>query len=702
MHRSTIPTPTLPPSAFPTPLFLQPFLRLLLLSSLLVAFGLLTTAGTTLACEGANACAGDVLHCPLYPSPHLRMGVNVAKEGNVTIDDYDAAQIQAGWYHDYNQQLTPSHPAGMIYHQMLRTSLNTQTLGQSIGPLVDANPGTIWVLGNEPDHQGQDNMTPAAYAVFYHDVYTFLKARDATSRVAVASIVQATPIRLRYLDMVLAAYEERYGQQLPTDIWTLHGFNLPERCGWGAGIPPGLEAFAAEGVPCLNPYSEHGNIETFKARLRAFRQWMSDHGYRDHPLILSEYGILLTPFHGFSYPIVRDYMAASFDFMLNTTDSAIGYPADSNRLVQQFAWFSLNYYAYSPTTGQGLNGNLFDHGSRTLLNLGKDYATYAAARTLRFTDLRLSDAVALPAQGTVAGPITLQGTVINGGGVAATNVTMRFWNGAPANGGELLGTVPVTAQALPDCAYEYRGQFDWIPTVAGTYTLVVDLQADNLDLESTVANNSEAVTVVVEEALAPTATASTPTPTGTPTPAPSSTATGTATPTAVIPDQRTVVVQPGSPGELRYTAPNGQQIVVSIADNAVDQPTTFALVEQPNPTALGGAFTVLDQAFTITARQNGALVPNFVFLQPVVMQLQYSAAAAATIDEDQVALYYYNPSKSAWRQDGMTLLDRDPAHNCLRVLVAHLTEFALLTPITGTPTPTSTPGGLYLPLVTNE
>jgi hypothetical protein len=676
-------------------------LRLLLLSSFLIAFGLLTTAGTTLASEAAD----DAL-CPLYPSPHLRMGVNVAKEGNVTIDDYDAAQIQAGWYHDYNQQLTPSHPAGMIYHQMLRTSLNTQTLEQSIGPLVDANPGTIWVLGNEPDHQGQDNMTPAAYAVFYHDVYTFLKARDATSRVAVASIVQATPIRLRYLDMVLAAYEERYGHQLPTDVWTLHGFNLPERCGWGAGIPPGLADFAAEGVPCLSPYSEHGNIETFKARLRAFRQWMSDHGYRDHPLILSEYGILLTPFHGFSYPIVRDYMTASFDFMLNTTDSAIGYPADSNRLVQQFAWFSLNYYAYSPTTGQGLNGNLFDHGSRTLLSLGKDYANYAEARTLRFTDLWLSDAAALPVQGTVAGPITLQATVSNGGGVAATNVIMRFWDGTPTNGGQLLGTVPVTAQALPDCAYQYSGQFVWTPTVAGTYTLVVDLQADNLDLESTVANNSGTLTVVVEEVLAPTATASTPTPTGTPTPSPSPTASGTATPTAVVPDQRRVVVQPGAPGELRYTAPNGQQVVVTIAGDAVDQPTTFEVVDQPNPTAQSGAFTVLDQAFTITARQNGALVPNFVFLQPVVMQLQYSAAAAATIDEDQVALYYYNPSKGAWQQDGITLLDRDPASNCLRVLVAHLTEFALLTPLTGTPTPTSAPtsvpGGLYLPLITNE
>ncbi|MEZ4617241.1 MAG: hypothetical protein R2867_17260 [Caldilineaceae bacterium] len=255
--------------------------------------------------------------CPLYPSPHLRIGVNVAKEGGVTVDDYAVAQTHAGWYHDYNQQLHPTAPNGMLYHQMLRTSLDTSRLEELVGPLVDANPGAVWVLGNEPDRYGQDEMTPAAYAVFYHDLYTFLKARDAASRVAIGAIVQATPLRLRYLDMVLDEYHARYGTRLETDFWTLHGFNLPEQCSWGAGIPPGLEAFREEGVPCLSPLSEHGNLTTFQTRIRNFRQWMVDRGYRNTPLILSEYGILLTSLHGFQHSVVRDYMLSSFDFMLN-------------------------------------------------------------------------------------------------------------------------------------------------------------------------------------------------------------------------------------------------------------------------------------------------------------------------------------------------------------------------------------------------
>ncbi|MCB0188073.1 MAG: hypothetical protein KDE31_27585, partial [Caldilineaceae bacterium] len=401
--------------------------------------------------------------CPLYPSPHLRMGFNVAREGGVSIDDYDVAQLHAGWYLDYNRQHTPSHPAGMIYHQMLRSEIDTTRLDTSIGGLVDANPGTIWVVGNEPDRTGQDEMTPAEFATFYHDVYTFLKAHDQNSRVAVGAIVQPTPLRLRYLDMVLVAYESQYGTKLPTDIWTIHNFLLPERCTWGAHIPLGLEEFADEGIPCLTPLSKHADSTTFQQRIRDFRQWMSVNGYRNSPLIVSEYGVLLSPAHGFPYPVVRDYMLASFDFMLNTTDKDFGYPADGNRLVQQFAWFSLNYWEFDINTYFGLNGNLFDHDSAQITPLGRDFAAYTRAKTVRTIDLAITAFQASATTVDTQTPLIFDTTFVNQGGVAAENVTLQLWDGNPQAGGTLVGATSPIPQVLTGCYDPIHLQQQWTP-----------------------------------------------------------------------------------------------------------------------------------------------------------------------------------------------------------------------------------------------
>ena len=227
--------------------------------------------------------------------------------------------------------------------------------------------------------------------MFYHDVYTFIKQRDATSRVAVGAVVQGTPLRLHYLTIMLDEYQQRYGVPLPTDVWTVHGFILPEcnKAGcWGASIPPGMEAFASEGMNYT--VADHGDLEIFKQHIVAFRQWLADHGYRSKPLIVSEYGILLSPLHGYPYTVVKNYMLSTFDYFLNTMDSTTGYAPDENRLVQSWSWFSLNSAAYDVNTGQGFNGNLFDRESKQVQPLGQDFAAYTADIAKEYIDLSVT------------------------------------------------------------------------------------------------------------------------------------------------------------------------------------------------------------------------------------------------------------------------------------------------------------------------
>ena len=149
-------------------------------------------------------------------------------------------------------------------------------------------------------------------------------------------------------------------------MWNVHNFILPEERGsWGVDIPPGIDA--ARGLTYA--IEDHDNLSYFKQQLIDFRRWMAQRGYRDKELLVSEYGILMYPDYGFDYPRVRDFMLGSFDVMLNATDAALGLPADGDRLVQRWYWYSLADTTY-PT------GNLADVSSGELTPLGRDFKAY--------------------------------------------------------------------------------------------------------------------------------------------------------------------------------------------------------------------------------------------------------------------------------------------------------------------------------------
>lgn len=429
--------------------------------------------------------------CVLYPSPHTRFGVNVDTDGGKHVADYDMARLKAHWYLDYRAQLAPERPANMDYTQMVRVGIwQNKTLTQTVGPIVDANPGMRWIVGNEPDRAGQDGLTPATYARFYHEVYTFLKTRDPSSQVGVGGVVQATPLRLRYLTMILDEYQARYNTPLPTDIWNLHGFILPENYIWGASIPPGLEAFASEGKQY--GINDHGNLTIFKFQIFAFRQWMAEHGYRDKPLSVSEYGILLPPPYGYPYATVRDFMLGSFDFFLSAADSTLGYPADENRLVQNWSWFSLNSAPYDPATSSGFNGNLFHPTTHAIEPLGQDFASYVASVTNEKPDLLLNNLQVNPATMVVTSTtsVTVTAHLSNRGGSDAQQAMVQLWLTDPAGTRTQLTQSAPIATVGSGCG-PLPIQLTWQPTTlpVGVYTLTAEVIAANSDQESDGNNN---------------------------------------------------------------------------------------------------------------------------------------------------------------------------------------------------------------------
>ncbi len=465
----------------------------------------------------ASPTAAHAQSCPTFPNPQARFGYNVARDNGHTIDDYAVGPLNGRWYLDYFTQAAPSKPAGMRYAQMVRPGLwRSATMTATLEAVIANNPEALWIVGNEPDRDKQDGMTPTEYASFYHDVYHFLKARAPESRVAIAGVVQSTPLRRRYLDMVLATYQSQYGDPLPVDLWTMHAFILAENAIWGASIPPGLSDFADEGMQ----YSvwDHNNLEIFKTNILAFRQWMADNGYRDKALLVTEYGILL-PDIAFPYADVRDFMVGTFDYFLNATDAAVGYPADNNHLVQSWSWFSLNYPPYDPDTEQGLNGNLMEPTSGLLLELGRDYGSYIASLqsanqlALDVVDWQVEPTVFLLADeapggtipaapvttiisGTQPAAVTVQGTLRNMGTVDGCNLRLQLWLRAP-NGSPTL-VESQTVATLPQSAGQ-PFSLTWQPTLleVGSYDLFLAISADNGDIGLAAATADRHHTILV-------------------------------------------------------------------------------------------------------------------------------------------------------------------------------------------------------------
>lgn len=272
-------------------------------------------------------------------------------------------EIRPGWYLNWN---TAARPGGG-FAQMVRIPRGEIVPKlETIAQIAQQNPGALWLIGNEMDVIWQDNATPEQYAAAYHEVYATLKQADPASRVAIGGVSLPSPLRRQYLDRVLQAYRERYGQEMPIDVWNVHNFILPEvRGSWGVDIPPGIAAHSG----LQYAIDDHDNLNYFKQQLIDFRRWMAQRGYRDKELIVSEYGILMYEDYGFDYERVRNFMLGSFEVMLNTTDAALGLPADGQRLVQRWCWYSLADVNY-PT------GNLADADSGELTPLGRDLKAY--------------------------------------------------------------------------------------------------------------------------------------------------------------------------------------------------------------------------------------------------------------------------------------------------------------------------------------
>jgi hypothetical protein len=442
--------------------------------------------------------AGPVAAAPAADpaAPRLcRFGFGVVED----ITPYDVSGLRAGWYVNWLADLHPARPSGMRYVPIIgfrgpNREIQPSLSGAALAANVAANPGSIWIVGNEPDRRDlQDDLLPAEYARLYHDTYYAIKALDPTAKIAAGSIVQPSPLRLQYLDLVLNAYQSAYHTAMPVDIWNIHNFILNEQgcdgC-WGAGIPPGIDV--SEGL--VLSVDDNDNFSIFKGFIVAFRQWMAARGYRDRPLMISEYGVQMPWEETFPPARVNAYMNSTFWYLRTATDATIGDPADNNRLVQRWAWYSLNDY--------NMNGWLYSEGSNLRSVFGDNYAAFTAGvpATINLKPTALWGSRPNLSAGM---PITLTARLASTGDGGWTGpATVRFYSGDPALGGTQQIGADQAIASLDGCGDTVTAQVTWSDPPAGAAQVWVVVDPDNTIAEANETDNTLSVRILASASAA--------------------------------------------------------------------------------------------------------------------------------------------------------------------------------------------------------
>jgi len=352
--------------------------------------------------------------------------------------------------------------------------------GNGLGPIILAHPGSLWLIGNEVDRvDWQDDIMPQIYAKAYHDVYHFIKERDPSAQVANSGLVQVTPGRLQYLDIVWDTYLTLYGTPMPVDVWNMHVYILPEaKIENGVRVPSSLAHIAlgtdinlaklesaGDVNQCSNNdvycFAEHDSLDIFAQQVIAMRQWMKKHGQQQKPLIITEYsqlypyipegnGCFLMDELGncFTEARVTQFLQESVTYLDTTKDATLGYSVDDNRLVQQWLWYTVNNPEEgSPSNLVYLNDNNYADG--TLTPMGSAYKQAAGAELI----VNL-----IPEQTTI--PVVVQGTstatltasIMNNGSIAvSTPFTVTFYSDVALT--QEIGSSLVT-QTIGGCARE--------------------------------------------------------------------------------------------------------------------------------------------------------------------------------------------------------------------------------------------------------
>ncbi len=137
-----------------------------------------------------------------------------------------------------------------------------------------------------------------------------------------------------------------------------------------------------------------------------------------------------------------------------------------------------------------------------------------------------------------------------------------------------------------------------------------------------------------------------------------------------------VTAPPAGPVTLVYTDTQNKTTTVQLPAGAVTTTTTIIYTPVSTVTNPTG-FSFAGHAFNLDAYQNNQPLAHFVFSTPVLVTVHYTDSDILGLDENALALQYWNPTAGAWQDAACGAYTRSPAENWFSVPICHLSDFAV-------------------------
>jgi hypothetical protein len=221
---------------------------------------------------------------------------------------------------------------------------------------------------------------------------------------------------------------------------------------------------------------------------------MTRNGYHDVPLIVTEYGTLFPyPPYLAGDPYVDEnnvpmteartaaFMTDTFNTLQTLIDPDLGYRLDGGRLVQRWAWYSIDDINYG--------GVLFNPITKDLRPLGNVFAAYTSQITPTVDLFPVADPVTVRWEG-VPLTATLTAVVANQGNISASHaITVTFYAGSTGSGSP-IGQVIIPAGELPGCGGALQVDVAWSLSAPGVHPFSVKVETAQPGGEFNLSNNS--------------------------------------------------------------------------------------------------------------------------------------------------------------------------------------------------------------------
>ncbi len=182
---------------------------------------------------------GDQDKAPLVYD--ARFGMTVLGIGSATTMDTYLKNLggPAMWYNYYPLKVSAEASKSRVQLVNTRTNwtfapgtLERKTLDTL---LADAPAGSYWLIGTEPNVDGQDDISPAGYAHEYEFIKNMIRAKDPT-----AIMIGPNALNWNYTcngcpgynqadgwtRQLLQEYRQLYGHEIDFDVWGIHTYGL--------------------------------------------------------------------------------------------------------------------------------------------------------------------------------------------------------------------------------------------------------------------------------------------------------------------------------------------------------------------------------------------------------------------------------------------------------------------------------------------